>query len=71
MYKTLRWIRVGVALVTLLLFILAFTFVGRGLEGILTIARFQFIPALVSFLSGGALIFVFFIIFFIMFVDDI
>ncbi len=62
MYKTLRWIRVGVALVTLLLFILAFTFVGRGLEGILTIARFQFIPALVSFLSGGAFIFVFFLI---------
>lgn len=62
MYKTLRWIRVGVALVTLLLFILGFTFVGRGLEGILTIARFQFIPALVSFLSGGAFIFVFFLI---------
>ncbi len=62
MYKTLRWIKVEVALVTLLLFILTYTFVGRGLEGILTIARFQFIPALVSFLSGGAFIFVFFLI---------
>lgn len=62
MYKTLRWIRVGVALVTLLLFILAFTFVGRSIAGIYTITRFQFIPALISFLSGGAFVFIFFLI---------
>lgn len=62
MYKALRWIRVGVALVTLLLFIIAFTFVGRGIEGIYTITRFQFVPAMISFLSGGALVFIFFIV---------
>lgn len=62
MYKVLRWIRVGVAIATLLLFILAFTFVGRGIEGIYTITRFQFIPAMISFLTGGAFVFLFFVV---------
>lgn len=62
MYKKLRWIRVGVATVTLLLFIVAFTFVGRELENVYWIAKLQFIPSLVSFLSGGALVFFFFVL---------
>ena len=62
MYKKLKWIRVGVALVFFILIFLSFTFIGRSLGKIPEILNFQFIPSLLSFLGGGAIILIFFLL---------
>lgn len=52
MYKALKWIRVGVAITFILLISLHISFA----------IKFQFVPSMLSFLAGGALIFIFFLL---------
>jgi ferredoxin len=62
MYKKLKWIRVGVAVLFFVLFFLSFTFLGRELGNLPKILHFQFVPSLLSFVGGGVIILIFFIL---------
>lgn len=62
MYKWLKWIRVAIALVFLVLITISLTFLSRDMGKLVEILNFQFVPSLISFFSGGAIIFIFFIV---------
>ncbi len=62
MPKTLKILRVSIALIVFILFFLSFSIVSDGIGSLNDIVRFQFIPSFLAFLSGGALIFIFFIL---------
>ncbi len=61
-YKSLKWIRVGVAIVVISLITLSFTLLGKQLVHVSQFLHIQFIPSLLTFTGGSLVAFIFFIL---------
>ncbi len=61
-YGFLRWFRIAVALLVFIAVTLSFTFLGREIAQLSQVLKFQFVPSLLLFAGGGAVIFLVFLL---------